>query len=70
MHMKFEAKREGGHIWVRVFVGKGVDYTLANAGTIVLDLDQWQALKEAILTNTVASLIAIREYVVEEVQDL
>ena len=61
MHMKFEAKREGGHIWVRVFVGKGVDYTLANAGTIVLDPDQWQALKEAILTNTVASLIAIRE---------
>ena len=39
MHMEFCAKREGGHIWVRVFVGKGVDYTLANAGTIVLDPD-------------------------------
>ena len=61
MHMKFEAKREGGHIWVKIFVGKGVDYTLAKSGMIALDPDQWQALKEAILTNTVASMIAIRE---------
>ena len=61
MHMEFRAKREGGHIWVRVFVGKGVDYTLANAGTIVLDPDQWQALKEAILTDAISSLVVIRE---------
>jgi hypothetical protein len=59
--MEFCAEKKGGHIWVRVFVGKGVDYTLANAGIIVLDPDQWAALKESILTNTVASLVVIRE---------
>lgn len=61
MHMEFRAKKEGSRVWVKVFVGKGIDYTLANAGVIVLHSDEWAALKESILTNTVASLVVIRE---------
>ena len=51
MHMEFRATKQGGHMRVRVFVGKGIDYTLANAGSFMLHPDEWICFK-----NNVRSL--------------
>ena len=46
MHMEFRAKKNGDYIWAMVFIGKGLDYALAHAGTLRFNPDEWEHFKE------------------------
>jgi hypothetical protein len=48
MVIKLRSERKGGHVHERVFVGPDEGH-LALAGTLVLDVGQWQELGAALL---------------------
>lgn len=45
MIIRFRGKPYFGHVRVRVFVGKGENYTLAKAGELMVDPEQWKAMQ-------------------------
>ena len=49
MVIKYRHKQEGGHIHVRVFMGRDGDH-LALCGRLVFNLDEWKAF-ENLQTN-------------------
>jgi uncharacterized protein with PIN domain len=47
--MEFRASKQGNHMYIRVFIGKGLDYTLPIVGTLMLSPEEWSAFEKRIL---------------------
>lgn len=51
MLFRFRYNQSGcGHVHVRVFVGKGAEYTLASSGMLCFYPAEWEAFKASIET--------------------
>ena len=48
MLIRLRGKQDFGHVRIRVFIGKGQQYTLAKAGELMVDPEQWDAFKRGL----------------------
>lgn len=49
MLFRFHHRQLGGHVHVRLFVGKSANHTLANSGSLCFNPEEFEALKRFIV---------------------